>query len=87
MPVVWIPSLMQALTKGEETVEVEGDTVRQIVENLEAVFPGIKERLVDGDRIRPGLAVAVDAEVSEEGLRQKVSPTSEVHFVAAVSGG
>jgi len=87
MPIVWIPSLMQSLTGGKGTIEVEGNTVRQIVDNLEATFPGIKDRLVDGDRIRPGLAVAVDAEVSEEGLRQKVAAESEVHFVAAVSGG
>ena len=87
MAIVWIPSLMQKLTGGRGEIEVEGRTVREIIDNLDALHPGIKERLVSGDRIRPGLAVAVNAEVSEEGLRQVVSPSSEVHFVAAVSGG
>jgi molybdopterin converting factor small subunit len=87
MPVVWIPSLMQKLTGGRDKVAVEGSTIREVIDSLESKHPGIRERLVDGDRIRPGLAVAVDAEVSEEGLRQKVAPGSEVHFVAAVSGG
>ena len=46
MPVVWIPSLLQSLTDGEDKVEVSGATVGEIIDNLEARFPGVKERLV-----------------------------------------
>ena len=87
MPVVWIPSLMRSLTGGVEQVQVEGGTLREVVENLEAIHPGIKDRVCEEGRIRPGLAVAVDGVVAEEGLRQQVGPDSEVHFVTAISGG
>ena len=87
MPVVWIPSLMQGLTGGKAQVRVEGETLRQVIDNLEADYPGIKSRVCEGGRIAPGLAVAVDGEVTEEGLRSRVGPHSEVHFVVAVSGG
>ena len=88
MPTVWIPSLMQKLTGGREQVEVTGETVRQIIDELEAAFPGFRARLVTAeDRVRPDVAVAVDGEISTEGMRKKVGPTSEVHFLPAMAGG
>ncbi len=87
MPEVWIPSLMRCLTAGQEQVQVPGQTIREVIENLEASFPGIKDRICDGDRIKPGLAVAIDGVVSTDGMRQKVRAVSEVHFVTAISGG
>ena len=87
MPVVWIPSLMRTLTDDQEQVTVGGETLRAVIEELEVTFPGIKSRVIDGDRIRPGLAVSINGEVTNEGLRQKISSGDEVHFVAAISGG
>jgi molybdopterin converting factor small subunit len=84
---VWIPSLLRDLTGGETTVQADGVTVRQVIESLEARFPGIKARLVDGDRLRPALTVSVDGEVTRYGLRAPVKESSEVHFLPAVSGG
>lgn len=87
MPVVFIPPPLQALTGGRISLEVEGATVREVIENLDRAWPGLRERLLDGDRLRPHIRVAVDGRISTMGLLQKVGPTSEVHFVAAVSGG
>ena len=41
MATVFIPSLMQSITGGQQTVEIEGSTVRQIFENLEKAHPGM----------------------------------------------
>ena len=88
MPEVWIPSLMRKLTNGQEKVIVEGSTLREVIENLEAQFPGIKDRVVFEDyRIAPGLAVAIDGVVTEDGLRAQVSPECEIHFVTSIAGG
>jgi molybdopterin converting factor small subunit len=85
--VVWIPSLLQNLTGGEEKLTVSGMTVGQIIDNLEARFPGVKERLVEGGEMRPHIAVAIDGDVSPEGLDQAVQESSEIHFIPALSGG
>jgi sulfur-carrier protein len=85
--VVWIPALLQNLTGGEEKVEVLGSTISEIIEHLEARFPGVKERLVQGGEIRPHIAVAIDGDVSPEGLDQDVQESSEIHFIPALSGG
>jgi molybdopterin synthase sulfur carrier subunit len=87
MPVVWIPAALRSLTNQLETVRVTGSTVRAVIDQLEAAYPGIKARLCEGDRLRPGLAVVVDTEVSRTGLSQAVGENSEVHFLPAIGGG
>ena len=84
---VFVPTLLRSMTGGVGEIEVEGATVREVVEALEARFPGIRDRLVDGARFRPNVSVAVDGEVSPAGLREAVGPDSEVHFVTAIRGG
>ncbi|MEE2658369.1 MAG: MoaD/ThiS family protein [Candidatus Latescibacterota bacterium] len=90
MPTVWIPTPWRGrLTGGVQQVEVSGSTVREVIEDLEAKFPGVWSRVVEPeeDRVRPDIAVSVDGEISNEGLRKKVGEASEVHFLAAMSGG
>ena len=87
MPVVWIPPLMRSLTEGQETVEVPGNSIRELVDALDERYPGIKDRLCDGDQLRPGITVTVDGTLSYKGLRERVEAHSEVHFVPAIGGG
>lgn len=87
MPIVFIPPMMQRLTGGAERVEVEGKTLRQVIEALERRYPGTKRWLCEGDSLRPGVAAAIDGEVAAMGLLQPVPPNAEVHFIPALSGG
>ena len=47
MAEVWIPPKLQELTGGKQQVQVEGTSVRRLINNLEILHPGIKEFLVD----------------------------------------
>ncbi len=87
MPTVYIPTLLRTLTGGRASVEVEGGTVRQVIENLEQAWPGMSDRLLDEGKLRPNISVAVDGEVTPMGLIEAVGPASEVHFIAAIKGG
>jgi molybdopterin converting factor small subunit len=87
MPRVFIPPLLRPLTGGVEALDVEAANVRQVVAELEARFPGIGERLCEGDRLKPGLTVAVNGNVSSRGLLEKVAPDREVHFLPSIGGG
>ena len=87
MATVYVPSLMQQLTGGQQQIDVSGATVRQIVNNREERFPGIKDRLVEGHRIKPNISVAVDGEITPLGMLEKVGEESEVHFLPAIGGG
>jgi sulfur-carrier protein len=87
MPTVFIPAMLKGFTGGLGQVEIEGATVREIVENLDRKFPGLAARLVEGGKLKTNLAVAIDGEVAALGLLEKVPASGEVHFVAAISGG
>ena len=87
MATVFIPSLMRKLTDDRETVVVPGATVREIINNLEAEYPGMKAQLVDKFRLKGNISVAVDGEVSPMGVLEKVGEDSEVHFLPAIGGG
>ncbi len=82
---VFLPAQLAKLTGGAREIEARGATLREVIESLEEAYPGLKDRLVEGDRLRPGLAAAVDNVFS--GLRQPVGESSEVHFVPAMQGG
>jgi molybdopterin synthase sulfur carrier subunit len=87
LPTVYIPTLLRTLTGGRESVEVEGGTVRQVIDNLDQAWPGLRDRLLDEGNLRPNISVAVDGEVTPMGLIEAVGPASEVHFIAAIKGG
>ena len=87
MAIVYLPSGLAGTLGGKSPIEIGGGTVREVLDNLEQIWPGVRDRLSDGDRLRPGISVAVDGVVSPIGLLEAVAPGSEVHFVAAISGG
>jgi molybdopterin synthase sulfur carrier subunit len=84
---VWIPAVHRDLTGGAETVKIAGATVGDVVAALDARFPGMAARLLDGGRIRPGIAVAINGVISHRGLYQRLTEPSEIHFVPALGGG
>ncbi len=75
------------MTGGCAELEIPGATVRQIIANIEAKFPGFADRLLDQDRLRPNVSVAIDGEISPLGLVDSVFAASEVHFITAIRGG
>ena len=87
MATVFIPPLLQELTGGQTKLTVPGESVQEVIAELETRFPGISGRLCEDGRIRPGMAVFIDSEVSTIGLRQRLSSDSEIHFLPAISGG
>lgn len=87
MATVYIPTMLLPVTGGIKQVQVEATSVRQVINGLEEQFPGIRDRLMEGNQVRPNLAVSIDGEVARMGLLERVQETSEVHFVPAISGG
>ena len=87
MATVYIPTMLLPLTGGLKQVDLEGRSVRQIIDGLDELYPGIKERLVEDGQIRSNLAVAIDGDLARMGLLERVQDASEIHFVPAIGGG
>jgi molybdopterin converting factor small subunit len=87
MATVCITSLMRDLTKGQDQIKVDGETVGAIVDALEESYPGVRERLCTGDRLDPSITVLVDGLASPLGLGAQVPPGAEIHFLPVIGGG
>jgi len=87
MPTIFIPAPLRELTAGKVSVAVTGSSVREAIESLEAKYPGVRERLCEGEKVRPNISVMVNGEISHLRMREKLKADSEVHFVIAISGG
>lgn len=87
MAKIFIPTMLQSLTAGTKQVDMEARNIRQAIEQLDEMYPGIKDRLVEDGEIRPNLAIAIDGDVAIMGMLEKVGENSEVHFVPAIGGG
>lgn len=87
MAIIYIPAALRSLTGGRDSVAVEGATVREVIDNADRAWPGLRERLIDRAALRPNISVAVDGEVSPLGLLEQVPAGAEVHFITAIKGG
>jgi len=86
---VKIPTPLRRFTDQKAEVEIEGDTVKDIIENLEKKCPGIKKRVLDDDgKIRKFINIYV----GDEDIRflQKDDTKvegKEVSIVPSIAGG
>ncbi len=87
MPIVAIPSLLRNLTNGEESITVSGTTIREVIDNLETRYPGMKARLCEDDRLKPGLAIYINGLLTRGSIRERVDADAEIHFLPAIGGG
>lgn len=84
---VFLPSGLRRLAGGNSELAARGETVRDIIADLDRQFSGLRDRLCDGDRLKPGLSVVVGSTFASAGLLQPVPDGSEVHFLPSVGGG
>ncbi len=87
MATVIIPQALQEFAAGRDRIVVPGRTLRQVFDRLDVEYPGLKAQLVVDDAIRPGLAVAVNDEMTSRGLLEPVPEDGVVRILPALGGG
>ena len=87
MAEVRLPTTLTPLFAGlPRRLDVEAGTVLEVIDSLEARWPGLRDRLVqEGPTLRSHIHVYVDAE--RGGLDSPVAPASRLDVIAAISGG
>ena len=89
MTTVRIPPTLRAEVGGERQVPVEGDTVRELLDDLMSRFPGLRSQLVEDEELAAFVNVYVGGEDVRmlDGLDTPVEQGSTVILLPAMAGG
>ena len=84
-----IPTILRPLTHGEKKVQASGESVADVIHNLDTQFPGIGERLVKDGKVHRFVNIYVnDNDIRfSEGLQTKTQPGDSLTVLPAVAGG
>jgi len=90
MATVKLPTILRKQTNGEAQVQAEGDTPRDLLNDLESKYPGITKNIVSDDG---GLHRFINVYVNDEDVRYlgsletEVADGDTVSILPAVAGG
>jgi sulfur-carrier protein len=87
---VRVPTILRTYTAGESEVTAEGQTLSDVLDSLDAAYPGIKGRIVDEDgtlRRFVNVYVGNDDVRFLDGLDTAVKDDAQISVIPAVAGG
>ncbi|MDQ0796136.1 MoaD/ThiS family protein [Streptomyces sp. B1I3] len=86
---VRIPTILRTYTDGAKAVEGSGETLADLFADLESRHNGIRERIVDGDKLRRFVNVYLNDEDVRflDGISTKLADGDNVTILPAVAGG
>ena len=86
---VRIPTILRTFTGGEKAVDGAGETLAQVIDDVDSRHPGLKSRLIESDNLRRFVNVYVnDEDVRFTGaLDTEVKDGDSVTILPAVAGG
>ena len=84
---VRVAALLHTYTGGASAVQASGDTLGEVLDDLDRRFPGIRFRVVDEqDRVRRHVRCFVNATDARD-VATRVNDGDEIYIVGALSGG
>jgi molybdopterin synthase sulfur carrier subunit len=86
---VRIPPTLREQTGGERELAAEGETVRDLLDDLMGRFPALRRQLEEDGGLAPFVNVYVEGEDVRtlDGLETEVRPGSTVILLPAMAGG
>lgn len=87
---VLIPTPLREFTDGESEVTASGETIADLIDNLEENHPGIKERIcTEEGELREFLNVYMNDEDIRfmDELETEISDDDEISIIPAIAGG
>jgi molybdopterin synthase sulfur carrier subunit len=87
---VRVPTILRTYTSGESEVAANGGTVREVLDSLDASYPGIKGRIIDEQsalRRFVNVYVGNDDVRFLDGLDTATPDGTQISVIPAVAGG
>jgi molybdopterin converting factor small subunit len=84
-----IPVPLRKFTQGQGTVEAEGENIATVLKDLDSRYPGVRERLYEGEEIRRFINVYLNEEDIRflSGEKTAVQDGDRISIIPAISGG
>lgn len=86
---IMVPTLLRPLTEGQKRIQASGETVRGLIDDLDARYPGIKARLVHDEQVHRFVNIYVNDDDIRfaEGLDTRTAAGDTLTVLPAVAGG
>ena len=84
---VFLPYKTRKLCDLPVEIDAEGNNLRKLIEFLDIKYPGLKQELVDDEKLKPTISAVIDGRTTRLGLIQKLDKVSEIHFLPSIAGG
>lgn len=87
---VRIPTPLRKLTANQSVIEIDGETVETLIGNMEASYPGIKDRICDeSGKVRRFINIYINEEDIRflDGTDTAVKAGDRISIVPAIAGG
>ncbi|MGY8793626.1 MAG: MoaD/ThiS family protein [Woeseiales bacterium] len=81
MPDVELFAGLRDAVGGAKSVQVEGTTIRELLQNIAREYPSLHKR------IEQGIAVAIDGNIYRDDWDQQISEGAEVVLLSRIAGG
>ena len=89
MSVVLLPSSLRQYVHQQARVEIQGDTISAVLQNLMSMAPEMRNHLFAAKELRNFVVVSVNGSDIRrlQGLATGVSPSDEVRILSSIAGG
>ncbi len=87
--IVRIPAPLRTLTAGKDEVSGSGNTLAELIDDLEKKHPGLRDRLLDDKGVRRFVNIYVGEEDVRflDGLKTELKAGDQISIVPAIAGG
>lgn len=86
---VTVPTLLRTFTQDQKRVEVQGQTVLEVIEDMEKQYPGVKERLIGDGQVHRFVNIYVNDDDIRfaDNLGTALKAGDSLTILPAVAGG
>ncbi|WP_159731346.1 MoaD family protein [Methylosinus sp. Ce-a6] len=87
--VVSIPTILRSLTANQKRIEATGANVLEVIDEIDARYPGVKDRLISGGKMHRFVNIFVNEnDIRFAGdLKTAVQDGDHITILPAVAGG
>jgi molybdopterin converting factor small subunit len=89
MATIKIPTPLRAYTGGNAVIEVVGETVGAVLQDLTTQYPDLRPHIFEGDVLRSFVNVYIGSEDTRyrDGLETDVEPNDQLRIIPSIAGG